>query len=284
MSTEVLARSTTLPRIDVALPLPYEDPAQAHGFAIDLSRARFRIDLAASNGSVMASELPLDDTWLHLAVALSNAQAWNANAGRLLYAVYFKRAFDIVVAATLLCILSPVLILTALAIRLESSGSVLFRQERIGLAGQAFTMCKFRSMRPDRRKRHDPNLIPPTGDRRRTHKAPRDPRVTKVGRFIRRTSLDELPQLWNVLKGDMSLIGPRPELPNLVHGYREWQHLRHVVRPGITGWWQVNGRSDRPLHENTNEDLYYVEHLSLALDIKIALRTPKAVLSGAGAF
>ncbi|MBI3966097.1 MAG: sugar transferase, partial [Chloroflexi bacterium] len=170
---------------------------------------------------------------------------------------------DMAVAGLALLVLAPVMLLIAIAIRLESEGPVLFRQERIGLGGKSFTMYKFRSMRADRRSGGERRTKNRSGDRRRTHKSVHDPRVTVTGKFIRRTSLDELPQLWNVLRGDMSLIGPRPELPKIVARYAPWQHYRHVVRPGITGWWQVNGRSDRPLHENTEIDLYYIEHLSL---------------------
>jgi lipopolysaccharide/colanic/teichoic acid biosynthesis glycosyltransferase len=108
--------------------------------------------------------------------------------------------------------------------------------------------------------------------------------VTPLGRFLRRTSLDELPQLWNVLRGDMSLVGPRPELPEIVARYEEWQHVRHTVRPGLTGWWQVNRPPDRLMHEVVELDIYYVKHRSLALDLKILLRTVSAVLRGTGAF
>ena len=117
-----------------------------------------------------------------------------------------------------------------------------------------------------------------------THKVPNDPRVTRVGKFIRRTSFDELPQLINVLKGEMSLIGPRPELPALVKHYEPWQRKRFAVPQGITGWWQVNGRSDKPMHLHTEDDIYYVQNYSLLLDISILLKTIWVVLKGKGAF
>ena len=121
-------------------------------------------------------------------------------------------------------------------------------------------------------------------DRRRTHKTRHDPRVTRIGRVLRRTSLDELPQLWNVLKGDMSLVGPRPELPQIVMRYEEWQHARHLVTPGLTGWWQVNRDGQRLMHEATELDLYYVQNQGWSLDIAILARTVRTVLVGNGAF
>jgi exopolysaccharide biosynthesis polyprenyl glycosylphosphotransferase len=201
-----------------------------------------------------------------------------------------KRALDIVVAAVLLVLLLPLLLVIAVAVKLSSPGPVLYLQPRIGRYGRPFDMLKFRTMGPDRRHHNDG---PPDGtqERRRYHKtrqAGRDPRVTRVGRLLRRTSLDELPQLWNVLRGEMSLIGPRPEMPYLVAGYQSWQHARHLVRPGITGWWQVN-RSDGWLegvlmHEATDLDLYYVQHQSPWLDLQIVLRTFGAVVRGSGAY
>jgi lipopolysaccharide/colanic/teichoic acid biosynthesis glycosyltransferase len=116
------------------------------------------------------------------------------------------------------------------------------------------------------------------------HKSDQDPRVTHIGGFLRRTSLDELPQLFNVIKGDMSLVGPRPELPYLVEEYQLWQRKRFAMPPGMTGWWQISGRSDKPMHLNTEDDLYYVQHYSLLLDIYILIRTIPIVLSGSGAF
>ena len=116
------------------------------------------------------------------------------------------------------------------------------------------------------------------------HKHPNDPRVTSLGRFLRRYSLDELPQLINVLKGEMSMVGPRPELPGLVDKYEPWQRARFTVPQGITGWWQINGRSDHPLHLNTTDDIYYVKNYSVWLDLQILLRTIIVVLFGRGAY
>ncbi len=202
-------------------------------------------------------------------------------AHRIIYSTFIKRAIDIVGAVLLLVVFSPVLLIVALTIRISQGGPIFYRQQRIGRYGQPFTMLKFTSMIPDRRNLADEwDGI----ERRITHKTRKDPRVTRVGRLIRALSIDELPQLINILRGDMSLIGPRPELLVIVGRYAPWQHQRHLVRPGLTGWWQVEGRSDRPMHEHTELDLYYIEHLSLALDLRILLRTFRAVLSRSGAF
>jgi lipopolysaccharide/colanic/teichoic acid biosynthesis glycosyltransferase len=136
-------------------------------------------------------------------------------------------------------------------------------------------------MIPDRRR----NNLPYDGPERRIrHKSRTDPRVTRLGKLLRSTSIDELPQLVNVLLGDMSLVGPRPELPAIVAGYAPWQHQRHLVRPGITGWWQVRGRSDFPMHEHTELDIYYVAHKSLWFDLRILFETVRTVLVRSGAF
>jgi exopolysaccharide biosynthesis polyprenyl glycosylphosphotransferase len=195
----------------------------------------------------------------------------------------FKRIFDIAASAGLLLVLSPVLLLIALLIKLESPGPVFFLQERIGEQGRRFKMIKFRSMYAEadrrwqevaRRDEHG-NLI---------HKLEDDPRVTRIGRKLRRTSLDELPQLINVLRGEMSLVGPRPEMPYIAAEYQPWQWQRFRVPPGITGWWQVNGRSDKPMHLHTEDDLYYIQNYSFWLDLRILLKTIAVVWQGHGAY
>jgi exopolysaccharide biosynthesis polyprenyl glycosylphosphotransferase len=194
-----------------------------------------------------------------------------------------KRMFDIVVAMCLALVLLPVLLGIAIVIALDSDGPILFRQTRIGRHGRPFGMLKFRTMRRERRTRSG---APPPGydERRQRHKSIADPRVTRVGRFLRRTCLDELPQLWNVLRGQMSLVGPRPELPSIVDTYEPWQHLRHQVSPGMTGWWQVNRDPARLMHEDTELDIYYVRNHSLLLDLRIIARTFGAVIDGRGAY
>jgi len=194
-----------------------------------------------------------------------------------------KRTCDIVIAVTCLVIFAPVAGGVALVIWLDSGRPILFRQERVGKYGRTFKMLKFRTMRPDRRQRAS-DLPPGVSERRRVHKSPTDPRVTRVGRFLRRSCLDELPQFWNVLRGEMSIVGPRPELPEIVATYQPWQHARHQVSPGITGWWQVNRSEGVLMHEATLLDLYYVEHASLWLDMRILARTAAIVLRGVGAF
>ena len=194
-----------------------------------------------------------------------------------------KRIFDLTVSALTLLPAAPFMALVALAIRLDSPGPALFRQPRVGENGRPFDMLKFRTMFADAEERQA-EVVRKIDTGELVHKHRDDPRVTRVGRWLRRFSLDELPQLINVLKGEMSLVGPRPEMPWLVERYQPWQRKRFAVPQGITGWWQISGRSDRPMHLNTDADLYYVYNYSLWLDILILLRTPLAVLTGKGAF
>lgn len=194
-----------------------------------------------------------------------------------------KRLFDLCCGSLLILAALPVLMLIAVAIKLDSRGPVLFKQKRVGENGRLFGMYKFRSMVVDAEKlQAQVNQVDAEGNL--VHKVENDPRVTRVGRFIRRWSLDELPQFFNVIKGDISLVGPRPELPWLVEEYDPWQRKRFAVPQGITGWWQVNGRSDKTMHLHTDEDLYYVQNYSLWLDILILLKTPWVVLRGKGAY
>jgi exopolysaccharide biosynthesis polyprenyl glycosylphosphotransferase len=194
-----------------------------------------------------------------------------------------KRLFDIAVGSLLLAFSLPLMGLIAIAIKLDSPGPVFFYQDRVGENGRLFKFIKFRSMVSNAEKlQAEMNEIDGKGNVIHKHKD--DPRVTRVGHFLRRWSLDELPQFINVLKGDMSLVGPRPELPWLVDKYEPWQRKRFAVPQGITGWWQVSGRSDKVMHLHTDEDLYYIQHYSLWLDILIMLKTPWVMLRGKGAF
>ncbi len=197
-------------------------------------------------------------------------------------ALALKRAFDIAVSAGMLVLLAPVFALTAIAIRLDSPGPVLFRQRRVGLHGRDFVFYKFRSMCADAEAkleslRHFNEVTGPV------FKMRRDPRVTGVGRFIRRLSIDELPQLWNVLKGEMSIVGPRPPTPDEVRKYEPWQRRRLSMKPGITCTWQVSGRSDIDFDRWMQLDLAYIDNWSLWSDFHICLRTIPAVLSSRGA-
>jgi len=210
-----------------------------------------------------------------------------------------KRLMDIVLSSILLMLLSPLLLLIALLIKLDSSGPVIFRQTRIGKDGKPFTMLKFRSMRQDADPRvhqeHMRRLIRgadssgnPGGDESddvggRAGKLPNDGRVTRVGRIIRKTTLDELPQLFNILKGEISLVGPRPSLPYEVEMFKSWHMRRLEVLPGMASLWVVRGRADILFDDQVRLDIEYIENQSLWLDLKILLQTVPAVLSGRGA-
>jgi lipopolysaccharide/colanic/teichoic acid biosynthesis glycosyltransferase len=191
------------------------------------------------------------------------------------YETYLKPVLDRVGGVLLLLVTAPLTLAAAAVIRRTMGAPVILRQERVGKAGAVFTIYKFRTMQPDRRVRD----LPGFGDeRRQTHKHPNDPRLTPVGRFLRKWSLDELPQFWNVVRGEMSLVGPRPEMPKIVAGYEPWQHARHWVKPGITGLWQISERGERMMHECTETDLVYLDEISLKTDVKIMVLTPLAAL------
>ncbi len=180
-----------------------------------------------------------------------------------------RRAIDIVVSAVLLGLSAPVLFVAAIAVRLESAGHPIYRQRRAGRDGKPFDVIKLRTM-VDGAEHIGAGLAINENDSR----------ITRVGAFLRRTSLDELPNLINVLRGDMSLIGPRPTLPAQVAQYTDRQRGRLQIKPGITGWAQVNGRASLPWSERIELDLHYIEHRSLALDVRILWRTAAMVLGG----
>jgi exopolysaccharide biosynthesis polyprenyl glycosylphosphotransferase len=196
---------------------------------------------------------------------------------------WLKRALDVVLVSLGLIAISPLLALLAVLIKLDSRGPVFYGQVRVGKDGRHFRMLKFRSMvvNADRLKAELQHQNEASGP---MFKMRRDPRVTRVGRFIRRWSLDELPQLFNVLRGDMSLVGPRPPVPSEVAQYEDWQLGRLRAVPGVTGLWQVSGRSEVSFHDMVRLDLHYIRNWSLALDIEILLRTIPAVLTSRGAY
>jgi lipopolysaccharide/colanic/teichoic acid biosynthesis glycosyltransferase len=199
-------------------------------------------------------------------------------------AYLLKRALDILLAGPLFILLLPIFGLLVLAIRLESPGPALFKQTRVGRWGKIFTMYKFRSMYMDAEARKAELLAENEMSGGVTFKMQRDPRVTRIGRFIRKASIDELPQLWNVIKGDMSLVGPRPPVPAEVDEYSLSDRRRLEVTPGITCIWQVSGRSDIPFPEQVELDVRYIESQSLLTDLKLLWQTVPAVLFGRGAY
>lgn len=197
-----------------------------------------------------------------------------------------KRTFDVVVSALAILLLAPVALVTALRIRRHDGGPVIFRQQRVGRGGEEFEFLKFRTMVTDAEAVRVEMVERAVQDRGNAvmFKMRDDPRITRPGRFLRRYSLDELPQLWNVLRGDMSLVGPRPALPDEVSDYDQDALRRLSVRPGITGLWQVSGRSDLSWGETVRLDLFYVDNWSFLRDLQILLRTVRAVLASSGAY
>jgi exopolysaccharide biosynthesis polyprenyl glycosylphosphotransferase len=223
--------------------------------------------MAASLGAISAASI--------VELDLRTARSFYLRSG--------KRFLDVVGAAIALVLTSPILLIAALAIKLESRGPVLYRSTRVGRGGRAFTFLKLRSMvhNADQHRHRLSHLNECDGP---VFKMNRDPRVTRVGRFLRVTSIDEIPQFVNVLLGQMSIVGPRPPIPEEVAQYEPWQLRRLDVRPGITCLWQISGRSRIGFQEWMRLDLEYIRHRSLKLDVKILLRTIPAVLSREGAY
>lgn len=194
-----------------------------------------------------------------------------------------KRGFDVALSGLALAMLAPVMLLVALLIKMDGPGPVLFKQKRVGLNGSEFRMLKFRSMIPDAEKALTALQAENEGAGL-LFKMKNDPRITRLGRTLRKYSLDELPQLWNIFVGDMSLVGPRPPLPQEVEEYESHVKRRLYIKPGLTGMWQVNGRSDLDWEQSVKLDLYYVENWSLAGDLMLLWRTVKVVLHPVGAY
>jgi lipopolysaccharide/colanic/teichoic acid biosynthesis glycosyltransferase len=208
--------------------------------------------------------------WSSLSEELVEVPLYNSVSLQPGYA-FAKRTWDVAVSLILLGLLSPLFLVISFLIRLESPGPAFFRQRRIGKDGEEFLLWKFRSMHTNA-----PEYAP-------SPSSTRDQRLTSIGRLIRRISLDELPQLLNVLAGEMSLVGPRPEMPFIVDRYTDFERLRLAVKPGITGLWQVSPARAFPIHENLQYDLHYIQHQNLILDVSILLRTIAAVIRGVGA-
>jgi lipopolysaccharide/colanic/teichoic acid biosynthesis glycosyltransferase len=200
-----------------------------------------------------------------------------------------RRALDVTVAGAALLVLVPLIAVSAVAVRLSSPGPVLFRQRRLGRHMQPFTVLKFRTMRADAdsalHRDYVRSLIgtqPPEDAPENLYKLVIDPRVTRVGRFLRSWSIDELPQLWNVLRGEMSLVGPRPVIEYEVEQYPDWYLRRFAVKPGLTGLWQVSGRNEKTYEEMVRYDIEYAERRSLWLDLRILARTALVVMRRQG--
>jgi exopolysaccharide biosynthesis polyprenyl glycosylphosphotransferase len=191
-----------------------------------------------------------------------------------------KRMFDIIFTLLAMVVILPLMLITGTLITIFDGFPIFFNQERVGQNGKLFKVHKFRTMVKNAEQQEkgegSSEDVP--------HKLRNDPRVTRLGKILRRLSLDELPQFFNVLAGDMSIVGPRPELPHLVDQYERWQRKRLTVLPGITGWWQVTGRSDKMMHLHTEDDIYYVQNYSIWLDFQIIIRTLWVVIIGRGAF
>ncbi|MHA7272361.1 sugar transferase [Arthrobacter sp. TMT4-20] len=294
--TEILAKSTSLPIVGNAIEpgAIMEDVAKFGPDAVALSSSS---QLAPSTIRAMGWALADLNVRLILAPALTDVAGPRIHtqpvSGLPLIHVstpnlekgqrFVKRSMDLVGAGLLTVMLSPLLVLIAVLVRFGSPGPILFRQERVGAAGRRFEMYKFRSMVADAESRlaevqdgHDGNEV--------LFKLKNDPRVTRAGRILRKFSLDELPQLLNVLNGSMSLVGPRPPLASEVERYDVKAHRRLLVRPGMTGLWQVSGRSLLSWDETVRLDLYYVENWSLLGDLAILMRTFRAVTGRHGAF
>lgn len=227
----------------------------------------------------MTSELvplaPLSDERKgDLSSAMPSAALPTVDKPRGLYVRVVKPMLDRVLAVGALAVAALPMAVVALVVAVTMGRPVLFRQRRVGIDGEPFDVLKFRTMRADRRGQR----LDVIHDRRRTHKSQADPRHTTVGRFLRRYSFDELPQLFNVLRGEMSFVGPRPELDSIVDHYPSALHQRHYVKPGITGLWQVSARGSGPMHENGQWDLAYVGQVSLRTDLQILAKTPRALV------
>jgi exopolysaccharide biosynthesis polyprenyl glycosylphosphotransferase len=252
------------------------DDADMRSIARTVRLADVEVRITATLPDVLASRLTVQPLGGLTALSL---QPVRLSGGQ----VVAKFTFDIVLSALLLVVLSPALAAIAVAVKVSSPGPVLYRQVRIGLRGRPFTMLKFRTMRSGADRD-----VEALRAEHRVHdvmfKIKDDPRVTKVGRFLRRFSIDELPQLLNVVRGDMSLVGPRPALPEEVAKYEEWHMDRLEVPPGITGLWQISGRADLSFDECVQLDLFYIENWSLSYELFILGKTIPVMMSRRGAY
>ncbi|GAB4546282.1 MAG: sugar transferase [Anaerolineae bacterium] len=261
---------------EVIITLPYRDYEKLNDLILALHSLPLQVRIAPNYLNLVLYRAAVEDFG---GVPLINLR----DTALTPYQRVVKRAFDLLIGSTTLILTLPLWLLIGIAIRLDSHGPVFFRQQRVGENGKLFTMIKFRTMVEDAEARQH-EVVTHDADGNFIYKTHADPRVTRVGRWLRRTSLDELPNLINVLRGEMSLVGPRPEVTWMMDKYAAWQLKRFAVPQGMTGWWQVNGRSDKPMHLHTEDDLYYIQNYSMLLDIVILWRTIFAVLRRKGAY
>ncbi|MEZ5408828.1 MAG: sugar transferase [Acidimicrobiales bacterium] len=276
LTTRVLTAARQLEANGVIVAATAIDMRSSNRLIRDLVEAGIHVELSSTLADIASDRLtvrPLGRVPV-VYVEPRHRHGWRAGA---------KRAFDLAVAGTVLAVLSPILGAIALAVRLDSPGPVLFRQERVGQDGEPFKVLKFRTMVTNAEELLA-SLVAQSEGAGPLFKMKRDPRVTRVGSFLRKTSLDELPQLWNVLRNEMSLVGPRPALRSEMAEWSEELYGRLRVKPGITGMWQVSGRSSTTFEEYTRLDLYYVDNWSLVVDLAILAKTIPAVIASRGAY
>lgn len=250
---------------EVFLAVPSMPQSRVMNLVVQCETTRVDFKIVSNIFEMITSHVKIDEVEDIPVIKLQNGHLPPAQA-------LAKRTLDITVALLLIVILCLPALLISLLIILDSKGPVIFKQERIGKDGRSFTMHKFRTMYGD----VEPYAEAPMN--------PEDPRITRFGTLLRKTSLDEIPQLYNVLRGEMSMVGPRPEMPFIVEKYEPWQRRRLDVKPGITGLWQIVGRKNLPLYLNLEYDFYYIKNQSLLLDITILFKTIPVVLFGKGAF
>lgn len=249
---------------DVIVALPARDHEKIVRLVLDLLPQPVQVRIVPERFEMISARARVEDFWGVPLIGIRDPVITGFDRA-------IKRVFDLAIGGAALLLLLPLMATLALAVKLDSRGPAFYGPWRVGENGRLFRMWKFRTMVLG-------------ADRRPRHKERVDPRTTRLGRMLRRWSLDELPNLWNVLLGEMSLVGPRPEQPWIVERYEPWQRKRLAAPPGMTGWWQVNGRSDLPLHENVEYDIYYVQNYSPLLDLIILCKTIPAVLRGRGAY
>lgn len=276
-STAEVSRVISEQDIDeVIIALPLRDYEKVVQLSLELQRHAVNVRVVPDYFKLALFRATVDELG---GIPLINLRAPALND----YERFVKRIFDLIVGVLMIVVTLPLMVAVAIVTKLDSPGPIIYRQKRVGENGNLFCMYKFRTMDEDAEARLQ-EVIRHSESGHIVFKHPDDPRVTRVGRILRRASLDELPQLFNVLKGEMSLVGPRPELPWLVEYYEPWQRKRFVVPQGITGWWQINGRSGKHMHMSTEDDLYYIQNYSILLDLLILWKTIGVVLKRRGAF